>query len=469
MLNKIMANLNMQSHHTAAVKGNKPSTELPKLNLLTAPKDSLPISKDVQLKSGTIYEAADLKSVLSRMSDKKHPPIWLMLNKQSDTPQNTPDKVVLLERDKKGNLNLSFTDIEGSHKINLGHASSKASKMDKLADKIHENLGYVRYFMKESNTTKELIQQADNNIGMGKGRVSVSLNQPGIPGLKLPGPIPRPTASIDEIRLTGAARWPNKSLDNSSSPDNQAYSSSMWRHARGSGKHIKEGQVTSYRQLWRDATDWRLSTIKNKQTPDLQEFVLPRSLEKFSNSLYITPLHSDGPYAYMKDRFIEKAEHYDIPVEKRRSKDGGENLNYTDFSQLGNNEVDLNHIYLSTPPNSEINESVSLGTIHHTAGFQINEIMNHIESSFQEAMSGELSPSESMDKIAEMHWWVTNSCPDFRGSAAKAEYCARAMSEALGIEMPPFKDGILPDLEAMAMSKDDFVKAYSSLLERPPI
>ncbi len=59
--------------------------------------------------------------------------------------------------------------------------------------------------------------------------------------------------------------------------------------------------------------------------------------------------------------------------------------------------------------------------------------------------------------------------PDTRGSAAKAELCVRSLAQARGMDLPPFKPGFVPDLEAMVRPRADHVNGYASANSRPPL
>ncbi|WDI87862.1 hypothetical protein [Xanthomonas campestris] len=105
--------------------------------------------------------------------------------------------------------------------------------------------------------------------------------------------------------------------------------------------------------------------------------------------------------------------------------------------------------------------------IVHTDARYLSVIKGHLEQLFNQAKSP-LRKREALDLIARIHWWAASAAPDMRGSAAKAEFAARALANAHGIEFPPFRDGIVPDIEAMLSSEKNFVERYSSFMERRP-
>lgn len=438
------------------------------VDLSRARNEPLPNSKDVTLEHGVLYETQDIKDVLQRITNKSHPPVWLLLYKDTgDQIQNTPDRVLQLTNRSKQGIVAHFTDFRGDQEVVLGKYSPKRNPIDQLAQKIHDRVGYARFFLDASPSQRKQASELDDKHALlAKGsKMKVSITPPGLPDLKLVGPPPMPTVSLHEIQLTGAARWPNKALDNSNTASNKAYSQSMWESARTAGTHIKEGKISSYRQLWTSASEWRLSKTADHDL-DKMRFVSPRNTrnDQYAPQITVTSLMTGGPYEYFYDK-----------VKNKTSDELNQGLlTGQDAEQIKDEYVDLNYYMLKKnrepkeSSHTQENSQDSIGVIQHTSAHLITDIMNHIESLFRQTMKDDTTPQEQLSHIAEAHWWVCNACPDYRGSAAKAEFCARAMGESCGIELPPFKDGILPDLEAMAMSKDDFVKQYPSLLERLP-
>jgi hypothetical protein len=64
-----------------------------------------------------------------------------------------------------------------------------------------------------------------------------------------------------------------------------------------------------------------------------------------------------------------------------------------------------------------------------------------------------------------MHWWLAHAMPDLRGSAAKTELGMRAVAAAHGMDLPPFRRGVIPDLEAFVTQRNAFSEGYPALFE----
>ncbi len=72
-----------------------------------------------------------------------------------------------------------------------------------------------------------------------------------------------------------------------------------------------------------------------------------------------------------------------------------------------------------------------------------------------------------MGKLAEIHWMLAHAVPAGSDSAACSERALRAIASATGAELPPFRKGVIPDLEAFVTPLDQFKKNYASLFEAP--
>jgi Avirulence protein len=75
--------------------------------------------------------------------------------------------------------------------------------------------------------------------------------------------------------------------------------------------------------------------------------------------------------------------------------------------------------------------------------------------------------SARMGKLAEIHWMLAHAMPADRLRAATSETALRAIARATGAELPPFRKGVVPDLEAFVTPLDQFKKNYASLFEDP--
>jgi Avirulence protein len=75
--------------------------------------------------------------------------------------------------------------------------------------------------------------------------------------------------------------------------------------------------------------------------------------------------------------------------------------------------------------------------------------------------------SARMEKLAEIHWMLAHAVPAGGDSAARSERALRAIACAAGTELPPFRKGVIPDLEAFITPLDQFKRRYASLFEDP--
>ena len=61
---------------------------------------------------------------------------------------------------------------------------------------------------------------------------------------------------------------------------------------------------------------------------------------------------------------------------------------------------------------------------------------------------------EILDHAFEAYWTLVVAAPDARGSAAKSHYMLQTILLAKGIDLPPARPGLAPDLEAMSRARD---------------
>lgn len=102
-----------------------------------------------------------------------------------------------------------------------------------------------------------------------------------------------------------------------------------------------------------------------------------------------------------------------------------------------------------------------LGFIQHTSATKLAPLMAHANDLYQRVLSPTLSsPQERRDLLAEMHYVLAHAMPDERGSAAKSELAVRATALAVGMELPPFRPDVGPDLEAFVTPLPEFVQRY---------
>jgi avirulence protein len=105
--------------------------------------------------------------------------------------------------------------------------------------------------------------------------------------------------------------------------------------------------------------------------------------------------------------------------------------------------------------------------IHHTAPQYIQAIVNHVETLVEDLLGRQRSSVEVVQSLADIHWLMAHAMPDSRGGAAKTELCVRALANAHGVELPPFKHGVIPDLEAFLSDQATFRARYASMFDGP--
>ncbi|PPT90972.1 hypothetical protein XaraCFBP7407_22190 [Xanthomonas arboricola pv. arracaciae] len=294
-----------------------------------------------------------------------------------------------------------------------------------------------------------------------------------------PNRLPGPSTSLDweEQSLVGAARWPSM-YNQSHTDENKDYCRSMYRSSREAGSRIASGQINSFSELWNCATEWRLGRL-SYNAPGREAFATQRE----AGSVFNTKL--DMQYASIIPMIINNSK-------SKRKRYAGPYLSgieckvYKQKGKIHGQEIPLNELWaaidqrqvavkLQEVYNQDVDFEVLEDTLQrnhpnnivHTDARYLSVIKGHLEQLFNQAKSP-LRKREALDLIARIHWWAASAAPDMRGSAAKAEFAARALANAHGIEFPPFRDGIVPDIEAMLSSEKNFVERYSSFMERRP-
>ena len=77
----------------------------------------------------------------------------------------------------------------------------------------------------------------------------------------------------------------------------------------------------------------------------------------------------------------------------------------------------------------------------------------------------QLSPGEIIDRVAELHWWLSHASIFQRGSAAATDTLTKALLLARGIPFGRWKAHIAPDLEAPFYTREEFIERYASFME----
>ncbi len=300
---------------------------------------------------------------------------------------------------------------------------------------------------------------------------------PVVTGLSGPGSassLPKPEQS-----LIGLARWPDPAHNKEHDRDHQAYGRSFLEATRDAGTQLSQGGIRSLRELWTYAQDWRGSKASSNDRRDFGVGSQRRDVGVASPDM--TSLI--GPYTYIRDRYKDRY--------KNRRKDPSDGFleppEHVSWRYAVNDSIDGKPIVLSSVSiRTEWDEASAkdyLASLHdenwrgegpppfrinHTSLANSQRIMDHAESLFSRALDPSISRSEALTTLGELHWWLSHAMPDIRGSAAKTELGVRALAQARGMDLPPFKHGFVPDLEALTRPREDFVKHYASSFSRPP-
>lgn len=105
----------------------------------------------------------------------------------------------------------------------------------------------------------------------------------------------------------------------------------------------------------------------------------------------------------------------------------------------------------------------------HTPGENVPKILEHVDGLYKRAMNPALSEKETLELVAEMHWWLAHAMPYERGSAAITDGFTKAVLETRGIQVFRWRQGVLPDLEAFVTPLETFKKQYAELFDAAPV
>lgn len=366
------------------------------------------------------------------------------LNVRDRAIQSTPDKVLRLRANASGKLEINEVAHGKSPKESTQRFGASAANLAKAAETLDTLAG--RYEM--------------------KGRLA-SPNPPS----RLPGPRSTSRLTRAQRELIGVARWPDPALNNELSAANKQYGLDFCESTRKAGSLLANGELRGFRQLWHYAAEWRVSKIATphkKATPFDQAWIFKPQGPRSNHHSSQTPI--SGPYAFMADRLSGRSHDFIqsiIPTEKTSPKERV----FVSSDTIGNQTIELTTLTLSDALDPAVatnlrNIGIPVGNrMNHTPTQNIDTIVEHLETLFTHVTNGRNTPQEALKGLAEMHWWAAHAMPDERGSAAKAEFCIRSMANAMGMELPPFKRGIIPDLEAFMTPRADFVRNYASMFD----
>ncbi|MFC0139449.1 XopAH/AvrB family type III secretion system effector [Erwinia mallotivora] len=269
--------------------------------------------------------------------------------------------------------------------------------------------------------------------------------------------------SYNEQCLIGVARWPDNQYNQEHTASQMAYGQSFWQASRDIGHEIANGDVSTFDKLWDKARDWRVAASGG----DDETFGEHR--HPTYNHTATTPLANQ--YEYIKDRFSHRTDgelcennteipDWEFPLKENLN---GEPLTLSTVVMSSNphtNRYDDRYARLS---HLEAGEPFY---IRHTYSADVEAIMEHVNGLYNKALDPHLPDSKFIKNLANIHWWAANAMPDKRGSAAKAELCVRSIAQARGMDLPPLRQGVVADLEAMTTPRKEFVNNYMGMFER---
>jgi hypothetical protein len=96
-------------------------------------------------------------------------------------------------------------------------------------------------------------------------------------------------------------------------------------------------------------------------------------------------------------------------------------------------------------------------------------VRDFVEKSLIPSFLEERNFDKQIDKLAEIHFLMANAMIVVRGNAAISDWLTEALARVHGIELSSWRPGVMPDLEAMLMDQDEFVKKYRTLFTHPPV
>lgn len=287
---------------------------------------------------------------------------------------------------------------------------------------------------------------------------------------RLPGP-PVSTLTDKQLGLVGVARWPDPQYNKEDHPDNRAYGLRFYATAQEAACRIADGQITNFRQLWDFAgaarQQWQETNTAtfqnlNSDPPALFGTGYPRQNQASAHPL--TALN--GMYQYVADRMLSKIHAGQVPEKWVEHDPESGSFTYTAHVELNGRSVGLTQLVLNTLPQDGEQEAVSYAL--HTLAGRVPKAINHVEQIVGELLRNPPQDrAELMHTLGDIHWWMAHAMPDPRGSAAKTEISVRALAGALGVELPPFRHGVVADLEAFMSSQEEFSKGYAQMFEDP--
>ncbi len=298
-----------------------------------------------------------------------------------------------------------------------------------------------------------------------------------------PAPAARPRELVSGLpaqaqHRIGVARWPDAKYNNEDTPAQQAFGRRFSQHCVNLGNEISSGEISDVEALWVGCQEWRKGEAENEPTGHKDEFGESRYRDGMNKPLF-SPVA--GRYEYMNQRSVQAIR--DI---QKNPQSGISQCNITDSrhgykkatfqcqAETGGRKIPVTemHVYYQEASGGRVqpvganpqDPSIS-GQMHHTEPEHIQALMDEADDVFRSTLkeAGKLSPDEKAERLGKLHWLLAQASPDSRGSAAKSEMAVRSLACALDMELPPFKRGIVPDLEAFVTPQAAFAQKYKAL------
>jgi avirulence protein len=282
-----------------------------------------------------------------------------------------------------------------------------------------------------------------------------------------------------ERQLIGLARWPDKRYNKEATDSQRRYGESFQRNAQMLGHEIGQGRIRDVHGLWQQCRDWRLHNewIAHGNPLAADPFCQPRS----PDTPYRTPI--GGRYRFVHGRVLQAIEkggtQCRTSTELNNETADGHQMWVHEFqcqTTVKGKVIPLTAMQAFTAPDSggpspfdrsapENTTPSRVGVMMHTRTEHVADLMNHANEIFMSLRAQQADHPTIVGKLAEMHWTLAHAMPDERGSAAKSEMAVRAAAYSVDLELPPFRNGIVPDLEAFVTPLDEFKKNYEGFFE----
>lgn len=309
---------------------------------------------------------------------------------------------------------------------------------------------------------------------------------------------PREKQVIDPAHrlLTLVTRW--KDFSRESRTENERYANYMANSIRKTAGDLSAGRIDNLDQLWSRARQERQRSFiiqKNAGSPDqLTEQDAPFYFQAGrSRQGHAITTMMIGRYAYIVEPVRATAERllaapasrsrtvwksgdltlfrsterrqvgtgdYLLRIARRSDsgpgagKDGGLEISWHIKTSANTGSVadlqDVEDIHLLVLENPQVDHDVE------NPGFAQSAIYSHVQDTVRNAL-GATDRQAILTHGFDAYWNLVAAAPDERGSAAKSHYVLQSILLAKGIDLPPARAGLAPDLEAMSRSLDDWL------------